>query len=425
VVIVGAGFAGLYAAKLLGNKPVQVTLVDRRNYHLFQPLLYQVATAALSPGDIAEPIRGILRRFGNVKVLMAEVSAVDPAARQVRLADGSALGYDYLLLATGARHSYFGHDEWEPAAPGLKSLEDALEIRRRVLSAFEEAEREADPDRRRALLTFVVIGGGPTGVEMSGAIAEIAHHTLAHDFRSIDPRTARIVLVESGPRVLPPYAPTLSASAERTLRRQGVEVHTNTLATEVTPGSVRIRAEVVPSHTIVWAAGVAASPLGRSLGGETDRAGRVIVQPDLTVAGHPEIYVVGDLASFSHQTGKPLPGVAQVAIQGGQAAARNILLTVQGEPRQEFHFRDPGSMATIGRAAAVAEIGRLRLTGFVAWMAWLFVHVFWLIGFQNRLLVMTQWAWSYFTHERGARLITGPWLSRAAPTPSVERAPEG
>jgi NADH dehydrogenase len=300
-----------------------------------------------------------------------------------------------------------------------------LEIRRRILSAFEEAERETDPERRRALMTFVVIGGGPTGVEMAGAIAEIARHTLAHDFRSIDPRTARIVLVESGPRVLPPYAPKLSANADRTLRRLGVQVHTNTMASEVTATSVRVGDEVVPSHTIVWAAGVAASPLGKSLGVETDRAGRVVVQPDLTVPGHPEIYVVGDLASYSHQTGKPLPGVAQVAIQGGQAAARNILHDIQHEPRETFHFRDPGSMATIGRAAAVAEMGRLRLTGFLAWMAWLFVHVFWLIGFQNRLLVMTQWAWSYFTYERGARLITGPWKARAALQPGVEVRKDG
>jgi NADH dehydrogenase len=332
---------------------------------------------------------------------------VDLANRRVVLADGD-LRYDYLILATGARHSYFGHEEWETLAPGLKSLEDALEIRKRILFAFEAAEREEDPEERRAWLNFVIVGGGPTGVELAGAIAEIRRHTVAHDFRAIDPREARIVLVEAGPRVLSAYPPDLSASAERALRALGVEVRTNTLVTSVSPDAVRVGEEVIPTRTALWAAGVAASPLGRSLGAPLDRSGRVPVGSDLTLPGYPEVYVIGDLASFTHQTGKPLPGLAAVAVQQGQAAAENVWRTIQGQPRQPFRYVDRGTMATIGRGAAVAELGRLHLSGPLAWFVWLVVHIYMLIGFDNRLLVLFQWAWSYLTYSRGARLITGP-----------------
>ncbi len=413
VVVVGAGFGGLHAARALARYPVQVTVVDRENYHLFQPLLYQVATAALSPGDIAEPIRSILRRHRNVHVLRAEVTSVDLPGRRVLLVDGE-LAYDYLILATGARHAYFSHPEWEPLAPGLKTLEDALEIRRRILLAFEEAERTPDPEARRALLTFVVVGGGPTGVELAGAIAEIARHTLAEDFRAIDPREARVVLLEGGPRVLATFPADLSARAARALERIGVAVHTGALVTEVSSAGVSAGNAFLPSRTVLWAAGVGASALGRSLGAPTDRGGRVPVEPDLTLPGHPEAYVVGDLALFAHQGTAPLPGLAPVAIQEGQAAAVNVWRTIQGLPTQPFRYVDRGTMATIGRAAGVAQIGPLRLWGLPAWLAWLFVHILMLIGFENRLLVFTQWAWSYLTWERGARLITGPWPGAAS-----------
>jgi NADH dehydrogenase len=409
VLVVGGGFGGLYAARALARHPLRVVLVDRVNYHLFQPLLYQVATAALSPGEIAEPLRAILRKNHNVEVLLGDVTGINVQAHSVKLADGGELAYDYLVLATGARHSYFGRPEWEPVAPGLKSLEDALEIRRRILLAFELAEREQDPARRQALLTFVVIGGGPTGVELAGAIAEIARHTVSKDFRAFDPRTARIVLLERGERVLEAYPPDLSASAQRALERLGVEVHTSTGATEVTAEYVRTGDSVIKTHTALWAAGVLASPIGRQLGLEVDRSGRVPVQPDLTVAAHPEIYVIGDLASLRATNGKMLPGIAPVAIQQGETAAANIWRTVQGQPRRPFHYFDRGSMATIGRAAAVAQIRALHLTGLLAWLAWLTVHIFFLIGFENRMLVIVQWAWSYLSYERGARLITGPW----------------
>ncbi|HEY8490031.1 MAG TPA: NAD(P)/FAD-dependent oxidoreductase [Dehalococcoidia bacterium] len=408
VVIVGGGFGGLYAARALARRPVRITLVDRANHHLFQPLLYQVATAGLSPGEIASPIRSILRRHRNVRVLLAEVTAVDTAGRRVILAGGE-LPYDYLILAPGARHSYFGHEEWEPLAPGLKSLEDALEIRRRILLAFEEAERTEDPAARAALLTFVVVGGGPTGVELAGAIAEIARHTVARDFRAIDPTQARVLLLEAGPRILPAFPPDLSAKAERQLQRLGVEVRTGTPVTGVTPEAVYAGEEAIPTRTALWAAGVQASPLGRSLGVPVDRAGRVPVEPDLTVPGHPEVYVIGDLASFPHQTGQPLPGVAPVAIQQGRWAAENVWRTVQGRERLPFRYRDLGNMATIGRAAAVADLGRLHLAGLPAWLTWLFIHILWLIGFQNRLVVLLKWAWSYVTYNRATRLITGPW----------------
>jgi NADH:ubiquinone reductase (H+-translocating) len=376
-------------------------------------LLYQVATASLSPGDIAEPLRAILRRYRNVEVLLGEVTSIDADTHIVRLADGAEFKYDFLVLATGASHSYFAHPEWEKVAPGLKSLADALEIRRRVFLAFELAEREHDPVKREALLTFVIVGGGPTGVELAGAIAEIARHTIRQDFRSFDPRQSRIILLEGGDRVLAQYPPDLSASAQRALEHLGVEVRTGAIATDVTDQYVKVGDETIPTHTTLWAAGVAASPLARQLGLEVDRNGRVPVQPDLSVTGHPDIYVLGDLSAFRQPNGKMLPGIAPVAIQEGQAAAANIWRSVQGQPRKPFKYFDRGTMATIGRAAAVAEIRWLHLSGFLAWLAWLVVHIFFLIGFENRMLVLVQWAWSYLSYERGARLITNAWHARA------------
>ena len=407
VVIVGGGFGGLYAARALRHAPVRVTLVDRHNYHLFQPLLYQVATATLSPADIARPIRQIVRRQRNTEVMLAEVTGVDPDRRALTLADGRELRYDFLILAAGAVDQYFGHDEWVTFAPGLKTIDDATEIRRRFLRAFEHAEQVSDPELRRALLTFVVIGGGPTGVEMAGAFAEIARHTLRQEFRNVDPATARIILIEGGPRLLSAYGEELSASALEQLRALGVEVRLDSIVTRIELGAVYVGEERIDTYPVVWAAGVAASPLGRRLGVSTDRMGRVEVLPDLSIPGHPEVFAIGDMASFPHQTGKPLPGVAQVALQGGRTAARNIRRTLSGEPRERFRYRDKGSMATIGRAKAIAEIGRVRLTGFVAWLAWLFVHILFLIGFRNRVAVFLEWAWSYLTWQRGARLITG------------------
>jgi NADH dehydrogenase len=412
VVIVGGGFGGLYAARSLARCPVRVTLIDRENFHLFQPLLYQVATAALSPGDIAEPIRFILRRQRNARVLLHEVDAVDLANRQLRLGV-RVLDYDYLILATGAQSTYFGHEEWETYAPSLKRLPDALEIRRRILYAFEAAEREEDPDVRQAWLTFVIVGGGPTGVELAGAIAEIARHTVRRDFRAIDPTEAKVILLEGAPRVLPPFPEDLSAAAARSLRRLGVEVRTGALVTRVTPEAVYVGDEAIPSRVALWAAAVAASPLGQTLGVPLDRAGHVLVEPDLTVPGHPEVYAIGDLAAFTHQTGRPLPGVAPVAMQQGQTAARNICRTICGQPRHLFRYFDRGSLATIGRAKAVAEIGRFHASGLLAWLAWLFIHIYFLIGFGSRLRVLLQWSWWLFTHERGARLITRPWSPAA------------
>ena len=411
VVVVGGGFGGLYAVRALAHQPVRVVLIDRVNYHLFQPLLYQVATAALSPGDIAEPLRAILRKRRNVEVLLGDVTRIDPAAHTVTLEDGDEFSYDFLVLATGARHSYFAHPEWEPLAPGLKSLADALELRRRIFLAFELAERERNPDKRRALLTFVVVGGGPTGVELAGAIAEIARHTVSQDFRRFDPRQAQVILLESGERVLAQYPADLSAKAQRALEHLGVDVRTSSVATEITADRVCVGDITISTHTTLWAAGVAASPLGRQLGVEVDRSGRVPVRADLSVAGHPEIFVVGDLAAFNAAHGKMLPGIAPVAIQQGEAAAANIGRAVRGQPTKAFHYFDRGTMATIGRAAAVAEIRRLHLTGLLAWLAWLVVHIFFLIGFENRMLVLFQWAWSYVSYERGARLITGGWHS--------------
>ena len=406
VVIAGAGFGGLYAAKALRDAPVRVTVLDRRNHHLFQPLLYQVATAGLSPGDIAHPIRAVLSRQQNARVLLAEAVAVDVPARKVILKDGQ-VEYDFLILATGARHAYFGHDDWEPWAPGLKSLEDALEIRRRILLAFEKAERETDEGKRKALLTFVVVGAGPTGVELAGAISEIARHVMVRDFRAIDPREACVILVEGGPRILPSFPEGLAAKAESSLRKLGVEVRTQSAVTAVQPGEVTVGGQCIPAATTLWAAGVTASPLARSLGAPLDRAGRVLVEPDLTLPGHPEVSVIGDLAAFTHQTGRLLPGVAPVAIQQGRHAAGNILRACRGEPRKPFRYVDRGNLATIGRAAAVADFGKIRLSGLTAWLAWLFVHIFFLIGFRNRFVVLFDWAWAYLTFQRAARLITG------------------
>jgi NADH dehydrogenase len=421
IVVVGGGFGGLYAARSLARYPVRVVLIDRVNYHLFQPLLYQVATAALSPGDIAEPLRAILRKYRNVEVLLGEVAQIDPDARRVTLDDGTQFSYDYLVLATGARHSYFAHPEWEPLAPGLKSLADALELRRRIFLAFELAEREASPDRRQALLTFVIVGGGPTGVELAGAIAEIARHTVSQDFRNFDPRQTKVVLLEGGQRVLAQYPADLSAKAQRALEKLGVEVRTGAVATELAEDHVSVGDNRIPTHTTLWAAGNAASPLGRQLGVDVDRSGRVPVQPDLSVAAHPDIFVIGDLAAFQERNGTLLPGIAPVAIQQGQAVAENIWRAIAGQPRRAFHYFDRGSMATIGRAAAVAEIRRLHLTGLLAWLAWLTVHIFFLIGFQNRVLVLVNWAWSYLSYERGARLITGGWHVGAPPPPAVAK----
>ncbi len=406
VVIIGGGFGGLNAARELSRRPLRVTLVDRRNHHLFQPLLYQVATAALSPADIATPLRHILSARRNVTVFLAEVERVDLAAHKVILTDGE-LAYDAVIVAAGASHSYFGHDEWEFAAPGLKSLEDALEIRRRVLLAYEAAERCEDATERQALLRFVVVGGGPTGVELAGALAEISRKTVAADFRVIDPTQAQILLLEAGPRVLPSFPEALSRKAEAQLRRLGVEVRTGAPVTNVSPDAVWVGGEQIRSRAIVWAAGVAASPLGRSLGVKLDRAGRVLVEADLSLPGYPEAFVIGDLAAFVLQGGQPLPGLAPVAIQQGRAAAQNVWRRLTDRPTERFSYRDKGSIATIGRASAVAVIRGLHLSGFVAWLAWLLVHIFFLIGFRNRFVVLFEWAWAYATYQRGARLITG------------------
>ena len=408
VVIVGGGFAGLNAARVLARRAARVTLVDHRNHHLFQPLLYQVATAGLSPADIATPLRSILRKAPDVRVLLAAVERVEPEARRVILDEGE-LTYDALILAAGATHSYFGHDEWETLAPGLKTLEDALEIRRRVLLAFEAAERARDATERRALLTLVVIGGGPTGVELAGALAELARHSIARDFRAIDPTQTRVILLEGGSRILPSFPEGLARAAARSLERIGVEVRTGALVTRITPDAVWVGGEQIRSRAVLWAAGVAAAPLAHTLGVPLDRAGRIPVTPDLSVAGHPEIFVAGDLCAFTHGTGEPLPGVAPVAIQQGRAAAANAWRRLAGEATRPFRYRDRGSMATVGRAAAIAVIGPLRLSGLPAWLAWLGVHITFLIGFRNRFLVLFEWAWAYCTWQRGARLITGCW----------------
>jgi len=414
VVIVGGGFAGLNAARALAGAPVRVTLLDQRNHHLFQPLLYQVATAALNAADIASPLRSILRHAKNVTVLLGRVEHVDLERRRLILTDGE-IGYDALILAVGAGHSYFGHDEWEALAPGLKTVEDALEIRRRVLLAYEMAEREQDETARAALLTFIVIGGGATGVELAGALGEISRQTIARDFRFIDPTRARILLLEGGSRILSTYPENLSRRATMALERIGVEVRTEAHVTSVSPDGVWLGAEHIPARTVLWAAGVTAPGVTRTLGVPVDRAGRIIVEPDLSIPGHREAFAVGDASSFSHQTGTPLPGVAPVALQQGRAVAANILRRLRGEPTRPFRYRDKGSMATIGRAAAVAVVGRFQLDGIIAWLAWLLVHITYLIGFRNRLMVLLEWAWAYVTWSRGARLITWPWRPRVTP----------
>jgi NADH dehydrogenase len=407
VLIVGGGFGGLYAAKAFRRKPVAVTLIDRRNHHLFQPLLYQVATAALSPGDIASPIRWVLRRQSNVEVLLGTVERFDTGRGAAVLTDGTEFRYDYAIVAAGATHAYFGHDQWEAAAPGLKTLEDALEIRRRVLLAFERAERELDPDRRRTLLTFVIVGGGPTGVELAGALAEISRQSLARDFRHFDPAAANVILLEGGPSLLATFPEPLRDTARHDLEELGVQVETGAIVTNVQRDAVYVGERRIPAATILWAAGVAASPLGAALGAPTDRAGRVLVNPDLTVPGCSNVFVIGDLASLKGADGKPLPGVAQVAIQMGTHAARNIMRAIQHQPLQPFRYRDYGNLATIGRAKAVADLHWLRLRGLIGWLAWVFIHLVKLIGFRNRILVLVQWAWAYFSYERSVRLITG------------------
>jgi len=449
VVIVGAGFGGLNAARALAKASLQITIIDRKNHHTFQPLLYQVATAGLSPGEIAAPIRSILRAYKNVEVLMAEVTGFNLDRRTVETPE-LEVPYDYLIVAAGASHAYFGHDDWEPFAPGLKTIEDALEIRRRVLLAFELAERQAAAGESKAPLNFAVVGAGPTGVELAGTLAEICRHALAHEFRSIDPARAHILLIEGGPRVLPSYPDDLSRSAQEQLHRLGVEVRTSTTVTQIEPGAVHFGDTRVAAAVVLWAAGVAASPLGKKLGVPIDRAGRTLAQPDLSIPGHPEVFVIGDLAAVKDEHGKMLPGVAPVAIQQGRFVAKLIRQEINshnavGAPsfsrssregggvdsRPAFHYWNKGSLATIGRAAAVADFGKIHVSGFVAWLAWLFVHILFLIGFRNRLLVFIQWAWSYVTYERGARLITGStylpgWTPRApaAPVASAEPAPQ-
>ncbi len=426
VVVVGGGFAGLYATKVLADDPlVSVTLVDRRNFHLFQPLLYQVATGALSPGEIAQPLRSVFRRSSNVTVLLGEAIGLDPVDRRVALADGATIPYDSLIVATGARFSYFGRDDWAPLAPGLKSVDDALEIRRRIFIAFEAAEREGDPARRAEWMTFVVVGGGPTGVELAGALGEIAHDTLRRDFRSIHPPDARIVLVEALDRILPTYPPDRSESARRQLERLGVVVRTGTRVVDIGERAVRVLVvasgveETIPARTTLWAAGVQASSFARAVaaatGAETDRAGRVVVTPELTIPGHPEIFVVGDAAVQPWGEGRSVPGVAQGGIQGGKYAARTIRRRLRGELVPPFRYRDFGDVAVIGRLAGVTNIGWLgrvgRQGGLPAWLLWLGIHIAYLIGFANRLVVLTRWAWSFLTHGRGSRLITGmPFL---------------
>jgi NADH dehydrogenase len=406
VVIVGAGFAGLYSARALAGKSVDLTIVDRRNHHTFQPLLYQVATAALSPGEIAYPIRHIFRDEENVSILLAQATGFDLQHRKVQL-DRDELSYDYLIVAAGAAHTYFGHPEWEAYAPGLKTVEDATEIRRRMLLAFEFAERRARLNHEPEQINFVVVGGGPTGVELAGALAEIAQHVLASDFRSIDPRSTRVVLVEAGPRILPTFSEDLSASAVKQLERLGVEVMTGTPVTGIDETHVHSGDRSLPASVVLWGAGVSASPLGKLLGAQTDRAGRVQVQPDLTLPGYPEVFVAGDLASVFQEDGKAVPGVAPAAIQMGQFAAATILSDLRGEPRKAFRYNDKGSLATIGRSSAIADVKGFKMSGFSAWLTWLFVHVLFLIGFRSRTQVLWEWFWSYVTFSRGARLITG------------------
>ncbi|MGI8642889.1 MAG: NAD(P)/FAD-dependent oxidoreductase [Thermomicrobiales bacterium] len=411
VVIVGGGFAGLNAAKALADAPVQVTIIDRRNHHLFQPLLYQVATAALSPADIASPIRRVFRKQENVEVLLGEVTSIDAGAHEIVLQD-DRIAYDYLIIATGASHAYFGNDQWADFAPGLKTLEDALLIRRRILMAFETAERITDESERQALMTFVIVGGGPTGVELAGAVAEMANRTLAHEFDHINPTKSRIYLLEGVDRILPPFAHALSRNARQELERLGVTVRTGTFVTDIDAAGVTIGEERIPARTVLWAAGVKASPLGAHLGAPLDRAGRVQVQPDLSIQNSPEVFVTGDLAALTSDHGKPVPGVAPAASQQGTWAAKNILRLMNEQQTRPFSYHDRGNMAVVARNEAVAEIAGLKLTGFIAWLAWALVHILNLIGFRNRIQVAFQWFWSYLTHQRGARLITQSVSSR-------------
>ena len=421
IVIIGGGFGGIYAARQLAKAgdEVQVTVIDKQNYHLFQPLLYQVATAGLSAGDIASPIRSLVAKQKNVTVRMGEATAIDLAAKKVTVPDG-IIGYDTLILAAGVRHSYFGRDDWETFAPGLKTLDDALEIRRRVLSAFEAAERETDPVKREAWLTFVIVGAGPTGVELAGAIAELARFTVARDFRAFDPRSAKIILIEAGPRVLAAFEPDLAGKAVKTLEKLKVDVRVSTRVTNVSAAGVSMGEAFVPAKTVLWAAGVAASPLAKVLGVPLDRSGRVVVQSDLSIAGHPDAFVIGDLASFTEADGTVLPGLAPVAIQQGKHVARVILDSMRGKPRPPFKYFDKGVMATVGRASGIAQTGKIKLWGFIGWLAWLFIHVLYLIGFRNRLLVMIQWTWAWVTFGRGSRLITG---TSTPPKPTELHAP--
>ncbi|GET38450.1 NAD(P)/FAD-dependent oxidoreductase [Microseira wollei] len=413
VAIIGGGFGGLYAAKALGNAPVQVTLIDKRNFHLFQPLLYQVATGTLSPADISSPLRAVLSNNKNTKVLLGEVTDIDPDAQKVILR-GEEVTYDTLIVATGVSHHYFGKDEWETLAPGLKTVENALEMRRRIFLAFEAAEKETDPEKRRAWLTFAIVGGGPTGVELAGAIAELAYSTLKKDFRNIDTAETRILLLEGMDRILPPYKPELSAKAAASLKKLGVTVLTKALVTNIENHVLTVKQgeqiEQIPARTILWAAGVKASPMSKVLnqrtGVELDRVGRVIVEPDLSIAGNPNIFVIGDLANLS-QDGKPLPGIAPVAMQEGEYVAKLIEQRLAGKPAPPFRYLDFGSLAVIGRNAAVVDLGYVRFTGLLAWLFWVFIHIYYLIEFDNKLIVMIQWGWNYFTRKRGARLITG------------------
>lgn len=414
IVVLGGGFAGLYCTLALKRAPADITLIDKRNFHLFQPLLYQVATGGLSPGDIASPLRAVVKNQDNCRVILGEAIDIQPERKEIVLRD-ETIPYDYLIAATGVRHSYFGQENWEERAPGLKTIEDAMEIRRRIFLAFEAAEREYDPERRRAWMNFVIVGAGPTGVELAGALAELAYHTLIRDFRFFDPRGVRIFLIEGSDRVLPPYTPDLSIKARQSLERLGVTIRTGSYVTEIGEHSVTIQQgnqiETISSRTVLWAAGVQASPLGRLLhercGTPIDRLGRVIVEPDLSVPGFPEIFIIGDLAHFKHQTGSPLPGTAPVAMQQGRYAARRIIAGMKEKPYKPFHYFDRGSMAVIGRASAVADLRFLRFSGYPAWLIWLFVHIMYLVEYENRLLVLIQWAWNYVTRNRGARLITG------------------
>lgn len=415
VVIIGGGFGGLYAAKALGSAPVKVTLIDKRNHHLFQPLLYQVATGALSAGDISSPLRAVLSRQKNTRVLMGEVTSIEAEQNQVRLKNGELVSYDSLIVATGVSHHYFGRDDWANIAPGIKTIEDALEVRRRIFLAFEAAEQETDPERRKALMTFVVVGGGPTGVELAGALAELAHGTLRDDFRDISSTDAEILLLEGMDRVLPPFPENLSAEAKGALEALGVTVRTKTMVTNIDGNNITLRNgdqfSEIQAGTVLWAAGMKASPVGQAIaqatGAELDRVGRVMVEPDMSVPGHPNLYVVGDLAHYAHQGDRPLPGVAAVAMQQGDYVAQVVRCRVAEKPVPKFQYKDKGSMAVIGRNAAVAQVGSVKFAGLPAWLAWVFVHIYYLIEFDSKLMVLTQWAWNYVTRKRGVRLITG------------------